>query len=224
MYFKYRFASFHIRTVNRNLTVKTSWTKQRRVKNICTVCSCYDNNTFVAAKTIHFYEQLVERLFTFVMATAKSGATLTTYSINLIDKDDTWCIFLRIFEQIPYTGSTNTDEHFYEVGTGDAKERNACFPGYRTSKQCFTSSRRTYQKYAFRDSRAYGGEFARIFQEINNFDKLLLLFVGPCNIFKCNFFLLFIIETGFTLTEVHYLTAAALRLIKQEEEENEHNS
>ncbi|MNI65460.1 hypothetical protein D3C73_1209710 [compost metagenome] len=144
MYFKYCFASFYVRAVNRNLTVKTSWTQQRRVKNICTVCSCYDNNTFVTAKTIHFYEQLVERLFAFVMATAKSGATLTTYSINLINKDDTWCIFLRILEQIPYTGSTDTDKHFYEVGTGNAKERNACFPGYRTSKQCFTSPRRTY--------------------------------------------------------------------------------
>ncbi|MNE72035.1 hypothetical protein D3C80_1679460 [compost metagenome] len=77
------------------------------------------------------------------MTTTKSGATLTTYSINLINKDDTWCIFLRILEQIPYTGSTDTDKHFYEVGTGNAEERNACFPCYCTGKQCFTSPRRT---------------------------------------------------------------------------------
>ncbi|MNC31197.1 hypothetical protein D3C75_795110 [compost metagenome] len=193
MNLQYSFTAFDIRTVNRNLTVKTSRTKQRRIKNVCAVGSRDNNNAFIAAKAVHFDEQLVERLLAFVMSAAKSGAALTSDSIDFIDKDNTRCILLRILEQITHTGCADTDEHFHEVGTGDAEERNTGFTGYRTCQQGFTCTWRAYEKHTLRNTGAYCGEFARIFQEFNDFDKLLLLFVGPCNILEADLLLLFII-------------------------------
>ncbi|MNI20507.1 hypothetical protein D3C73_739920 [compost metagenome] len=190
---QYSFTAFDIRTVNRDLTVKTSRTKQRRIKNVCAVGSRDDNNTFIAAKAVHFDEQLVEGLLTFVMSAAKSGAALTSDSIDLIDEDNTRSVLLRILEQITHTGCADTDEHFYEVGTGDAEERNTGFTGYCTGQQGFTCTWRAYEKHTFRNTGAYGCELTRIFQEFNNFDKLLLLFVGPCHILEADFLLLFII-------------------------------
>ncbi|MNC21704.1 hypothetical protein D3C75_696880 [compost metagenome] len=193
MHLKYSFTAFHIRTVNRNLTVKTSWTKQCRIKYISAVSRRYNNNAFVTTESIHLNQQLVKRLFTLVMSATKTGTTLTTHSINFINEDNTWSILLSILEQITYPRSTDTHEHFHKVRTGNTKERNASFTCYRTGKQCFTCSRRTYKQYALRNTCADSCKFAWIFQELNDFDKLLLLFVRPCNILKADFLLLFII-------------------------------
>ena len=51
------------------------------------------------------------------MTAAKTGATVTSNGVNLIDKDNTRCVFLRMVEQITDTGRADTDEHFHEVRT-----------------------------------------------------------------------------------------------------------
>ena len=49
------------------------------------------------------------------MSSTKSCTSLTSYCINFINKDNTWCIFLSLLEEIADTGSTNTYEHFHKI-------------------------------------------------------------------------------------------------------------
>ena len=53
------FTTGYIRLFYRNLTVKTSWTQNCRVKNVNTVCSGKHYKSFFVIKTIHFYKKLV---------------------------------------------------------------------------------------------------------------------------------------------------------------------
>ena len=49
------------------------------------------------------------------MTAAHTGSTLSCNCIDLIDKNDTRCMLLALFEQVADTGSTDTDKHLHEV-------------------------------------------------------------------------------------------------------------
>ena len=68
--FQYLFASFFIRIGNRYLTVKTPRTQQSRIQNVGTVGRRNQNNVFICLKAVHFYQQLVQGLFSLIMTAA----------------------------------------------------------------------------------------------------------------------------------------------------------
>ena len=109
------FTTFYIRTFNRNLSVKTTRTKQCRIKNICTVCCSKNNQAFFIFKTVHFYQKLVQGLFTFIISTTKTIYTAFSQSIDFIYKHDTRCFFTSLFKQITNTAGSNTNKHFNKV-------------------------------------------------------------------------------------------------------------
>ena len=69
--------------------VKTTGTKQSRIKNIRAVGGCHDNYIRIGFKTVHFNQHLVQGLFTFIMTATQSSTTLTSDCIDFIDKNDT---------------------------------------------------------------------------------------------------------------------------------------
>ena len=92
-----------VRTLESNLTIKTTRTHQCTIENIRTIGGGHDDDALVRTETIHFYEQLVERILTLIIATLEGVATTgTTDSINLIDEDDTRCFLPGLLEQIPH--------------------------------------------------------------------------------------------------------------------------
>ncbi len=219
-----RLTAFDIRTADRDLPVETAWTEQCRVEDIRSVRCCNHDDAFVLTEAIHFNEQLVQCLFTFVMTAADACTTLASHCIDFIDEDDAWCVLLGILEQVTYTGCTDPDEHFYEVGTTDGEERHACFSGHRFCNQCLTCTRRADEQHTFRDLRTDAVETAWILQEVHHFDEFLLFFICARNILEADLLLALIIELRFALAEVHYAAAtatAALRLTHQEQEEEE---
>ncbi|CDC62533.1 unknown [Clostridium sp. CAG:448] len=113
------FTSPQIRYIDRDLTVKTSRTKERRIQNIRTVGCSHDNDAIVRAETVHFDKQLVQRLFTFIVTAAKTCASVSAYRIDFINEDDGSGGFPCGFKQITDTGRTDTDIHFHKVGAGD---------------------------------------------------------------------------------------------------------
>ena len=155
------FTATHIRTVYGNLTVKTTRTQQCWVQNVRTVGCCDDNNAFVAVEAVHFYQQLVQCLFAFIMTAAHTSTTLTAHCIDFVDKNNPRCIFLGLFKQVSYTGCTYPNEHFYKVGTADAEECHTGFPCHSFCQQCFTGTRRPVQQYAFWNFRTDIVEFFR---------------------------------------------------------------
>ncbi len=132
-----------IRSADTDLSVKSSRTQDRMVKNIHAVCRCQDNNTFIDTKTVHFHEKLVQGLFSFIMTASHTGSTLSCNSIDLIDKNDTRMVFLCIFKQISDTGCADTDKHFHKVRPRNGEKRNLCFSGDRFCKHRLTGSGRS---------------------------------------------------------------------------------
>ena len=78
------------------------------------------------------------------MSAAHSGTSATGHCIDLINENDTWCIFLCFFKQVADTGSAHTYEHFYKIRTGNGKKWNSRFSGYCLCKKGLTGSWRAY--------------------------------------------------------------------------------
>ena len=53
------FTACHIRSSDYNLSVKTSRTHDRRIKNIHTVGCCHHDNSLINTKSIHLNKHLV---------------------------------------------------------------------------------------------------------------------------------------------------------------------
>ena len=203
MYFKYRFSSTYVGSVDVNLSVETAGTQQCRVENICTVgCRHYDY-ACVGFKTVHFHKQLVERLFTFVMSAAQSCATLTTHCVDFVNKNDAGHVFLCLVKQISYTACAHAHEHFHKVGTAHGKERNARFACHGFCKQRFARSRRTYQQHAFGYTCANVGKLFGIFQKVDDFLQFFLFFIGAGNIAETHLHVVNCLCTG--SSEIHIL-------------------
>src|SRR5690606_14691448 len=97
--------------------VEPARTEQRRVKNIRPVGGGHNDDAFVHTETVHLDQQLVEGLLAFVMTAAQAGTALAPDGVNLVDKNNTGGILLRVLEQVANTRSADTDEHLDEVGT-----------------------------------------------------------------------------------------------------------
>ena len=126
-----RFTALLIRQTDRDLTVETSASKQRRIQYVRTVGGRNDHDALVFTHTIHLDQQLVQRLFTLVVAAAHAGTTLASDRIDLIDEHDARRCLLRLFEHIAHAARTGTDEHLYEIRTADGEERHIRLTGDR---------------------------------------------------------------------------------------------
>ena len=178
-------SALYIRIANNNLTVKPTRTQQRWVENISPVGGCNDNDIIFSSKAIHFYQQLVQGLFPFIVSATQSSTSVPTNCINFIYENDGRSIFLCLFKQVPHTGCTNTDKHFYEIRTRNREEWAACFSGNRSCQQGFPRSRRSQQQNTLRDSCPNFGVFLRVLQEVYNFFEFVFFFICSGNIRKC---------------------------------------
>ncbi len=129
MHAKDGFPSFYIRNADDDLTVKSSRPQQGGIQNIRTIGGSQNNDAAVFCKSVHFNQQLVKRLFPFIVAAAQAGSSFSAYGIDLIDKYDARSVFLRLLKEISHPGSAHSYEHLYKVRTADGKKRNACFTG-----------------------------------------------------------------------------------------------
>ena len=216
------FSSLYIRPAHRNLPVKTSRTKNGRIKNIHTVRRRHHDDAFIHTKTIHLNKKLVQRLLSLIMAATHSGASASCHCVNFINKNNTRSILFRFLEQISHPGSTYTNKHLHKIRTGNGKERHARLSGYCLGKQCFTGSRRAYQKDSLRDSCPYLNIFLRRLQEIYDLFQLFLFLMQPGHLVKSHFLIILRGEPCTAFPEVHRLSvgAAALPVHHKENQEN----
>src|SRR4030043_437418 len=129
MNFKYFLSSFYIRKRHDNLPVKSPRAQKRRIKNIGTVGCGNKNHAFIGFEAIHFHEQLIKRLFSFVMTSAKAGPAMAADSVNLINKNYAGSVLFGLSEQVPHTGRSDANKHFHKIGTADAQKRHFRFTG-----------------------------------------------------------------------------------------------
>ena len=116
------------------------------------------------------------------MSAAHTGTAASRNGIDLVDKDDARRVFLRILEKVADTGCADTDEHLYEVRSGNGEERDTGLTGNRLREKCLTGSRRAHKDHSLRDPRAHIRIFLRILQEINDLFEFFLLLLKTCDL------------------------------------------
>ena len=89
VYFKNSLSAVDIRIAYNYLSVKSARTHKSRIENIGSVSSGNKDNALVCTKTVHFYKQLVKSLLTLIVTATEACTSLTTYGVNLINKDNT---------------------------------------------------------------------------------------------------------------------------------------
>src|SRR5262245_13359252 len=94
------FAAIDVRQTHGHLTVKSSGAQQGWIENVRPVRGRDDDDAILRIKSVHFDEELVKRLFSFVMASSESMAAVPPDSVDLINEDETGCILLSLLEHV----------------------------------------------------------------------------------------------------------------------------
>jgi len=212
MHFENSFAALDIRSIQHHAAVKTPRTEQRRVKNIWTVGGRNNDYIGVRIKPVHFNQNLVERLFTLVVAAAQACATLPAYRINFVYKDDAGAVSLGLIKQVTHTAGTDTHKHLNKFGTRNAEKWNTGFTTDSFREKRFTCSRMAYEQHAFRNTRTKLDKLFRVFQKFNDFAKFFFGFISPGNIFKGDSWLVAREHTRAAFAKRHRLVIRALCL------------
>src|SRR5690606_41511427 len=103
------FATFDIGGIDHDLTVESARSQQSRIKDVGTVGRCHHNHPGVAFEPVEFDQQLVESLLTFVMTATKTGVTMTSDGVELVDENDRRCRPFCLFEKVTDPSGTATD-------------------------------------------------------------------------------------------------------------------
>src|SRR5688572_2850049 len=94
------FTASHIRSGHYDTTVEATRTEQGRIQDVRTICCCDQDDSFVGFETVHLNQQLIQCLFAFIVTATEASTAMTPHSINLINEDDAWGIFLALFKQV----------------------------------------------------------------------------------------------------------------------------
>ena len=153
----------------RHVAIKPPRPKQGRIEDVWTIGCSYNYYRVVGCKTIHFTKDLIKRLFPLVMATTDTSATLSSNSIDFIDKDNGWRRFFGLLEEIPYPTRADPYKHLNELRPVNREKWDSSFPGNSSSKQCLTCTRRPVKQDALWYPTAQLLEFVRTRQKLNDF-------------------------------------------------------
>ena len=102
---------------------------------------------------------------------------MAAHSIDFIDKDNTRRLLVGLLKEVAHAACTHTDEHLYEVRTGDGEEWNTCLTGNSSRQECLASTWRTQKEDTTWDLATKAREAAWITEELNDFTKFFLRLV-----------------------------------------------
>ena len=117
--------------IHRHLPIESPRSEESRVEHIRPIGGCHQNDTLRRVESVHFDQQLIERLLTFIVPTAEPRTSRPSDGVDLIDKNDTGCMLLCVFEQGANARGPNPHEHFDEIRPTDTEERDARLAGNR---------------------------------------------------------------------------------------------
>ena len=214
-------AALYVWTVDRNLTVKTAGTQQRRIQNVGAVGGGDQDDRLALLKTVHLDQQLVERLLALVVAAAQAGSALTSHGINLIDEDDRRGLRLGLLKEVAHAAGADAHEHLDKVGARDAKERHTGLAGNGLGQQRLTGTRRAHQQNTARDLGAQLAIAVRIAQKVADLLELLDCLVYTGNILKLDLGARCLVGLGVGLAKLHVPVVGAHHLAHKVEHDGD---
>ena len=214
-------AALYVRTVDRDLTVKTAGTQQRRIQNIGAVGGSDQDDRLALLKTVHLDQQLVKRLLALVVAAAQTGSALTSYGVDLVDKDDRWGLGLGLLKEVTHAAGADAHEHLNKVRARDAKERHARLAGNGLGQQRLTGTRRAHQQHAAGNLGAQLAIAVRVAQEIANLFELLDRLIHAGNVLELDLGTRSLVGLGISLAKLHVPVVGAHHLAHKVEHDGD---
>src|SRR6266571_7545704 len=194
------FAPTSFRQIHRDLPVETPRSQQGRIEHVRAVRGGKDDNSLIGLEAIQLHQQLLQRLFPFIIAGESRCATARAPNrVDFIDKYDARRVLHGLLKEIAHAAGTDPDEQFDEVGATGTKERAACLACDSTSEQGFAGAWWADQQHAFGNMCPNGQVALRLAQEVDFLAQVGLGFVGSCNFSE---------GCGWTLFVVEFRTAA----------------
>src|SRR5207237_10564683 len=93
-------------------------------------------NGIARLEAIQLHEQMLQRLFTLIIARKRRSATARSPDrVELVDKYDTGSVVLGLLKQVAHAAGSHADEHFDKAGGTGAKERHTRLTCHCTSEQ-----------------------------------------------------------------------------------------
>lgn len=119
--------SLEVRPVQCDVAVKATGAKQGGVQYLGSVCGGHDDDAFVAIKTVHLDQKLVQCLFALLVAADRIQCSRLSECVKLINEDDAGGFGFGLLKEIADPCCTHTNEHLDEVGAAHAEEWHAGF-------------------------------------------------------------------------------------------------
>src|SRR6266567_779580 len=183
-----------------DLPVETSRSQQGRIEHVRAVRGGKDDNGLIGLEAIHFHQQLLQRLFPFIIAgESRCSTTRAPNRVDFIDKYDAGSVLLGLLKEIAHAAGPDPDEEFDEACATCTIERDACLACDGTSEQGLAGTWRADQQHAFGNMCPNGEVALRLAQEVDFLAQVGLGFVGSCNVSE---------GCGWTLFVVEFRTAA----------------
>ena len=88
-----------------------------RDRDIGAVGGGYDDDIRVCIEAVHLNQDLIQRLLALIVAAAKTCATLSSDSIDLVDKHDTRGVALGLVEKVADARGADAHEHLDKLRT-----------------------------------------------------------------------------------------------------------
>ena len=170
-----------VRQFHRHPAVKAAGAGEGRVKGVGAVGGGEDDDPGVALEAVHFRQELVEGLLSFVIA-ANLAVTLLADSVNLVNEDNAGCLLLGLLEQVAHLGSAQAHEHLHELRAGHGEERHISFTCHRLSQEGLACAGRSHQQETLGHGGADGLEFFRVMEVGDNLGKIFLGLLLPGHI------------------------------------------
>ena len=218
VHLEYLLAPFHVGDVDVDLSVESAGTHERGIEYIRAVGRRHDDDAVVGLEAVHLDEQLVERLFTLVVAAAEPRAALASHGVDFVDEDYARHAVLRLIEEVAHSRRAHTHEHLDEVRTADGEEGNVRLSGNGFRKQRLARSGRADEQHAFGNARAYRGELLGVFEEFDYLLQFLLFLFRAGDVGEAHFTVAHLGRFG--LAEVERLVVRAVGLAHYDEEHN----
>src|SRR5919202_5918366 len=151
MHFEDGAPSGNIRAIEHHLAVEAAGPEQCRIKDVRTVGRRDHDDIRGAVEPIHFDQDLVQRLFSLVVASAESRTALPANRVDLVDEDDAGRVALGLVEQIANPAGADADEHLDELRAADAEEGDSGFACDGPGEEGLAGSRWSDQEHPARN-------------------------------------------------------------------------
>ena len=192
-----RTANFR-RTVHCHMSVKSARSQQRRIKDVGTICGGNDNHRFSLLESVHFAQNLIQRLFSFIMSTTKARPPDAANGVDFVNKKNTGSTFLCRAEHVSNPARPDTHKHLDEFRSVNRKERNPRFASSGSGKQCFSRPWWPHQQHTFGDLCTQTLKFCGCLQKFHNFLQILFGMFHCRNIVECRLLFIWLESFGWT--------------------------